>query len=257
MKTAVIYLGDDRAYSDRPMVELNYIRGFEAHVVERGSNYVVLDKTAFYAEGGGQPWDTGWLKWDEGSTDVWKVVKEGGEIRHYVHELPPEEEVEGELDWDRRYNLMKMHTAQHLLSGLVWNQYGAKTVGNSLRVDFDTQSRRNIYYSHVDFAPVHFEDADLTRMETAFNEAVAEAHPVTVYEEDREVLEEEIAEERAILDLIPKSIRRLRVIHIGDVDLCPCGGTHVRNTSEIGRMRVLRRRSKGKDVDRVTYELVD
>ncbi|MFQ6013770.1 MAG: alanyl-tRNA editing protein, partial [Thermoplasmata archaeon] len=111
-------------------------------------------------------------------------------------------------------------------------------------------------YSHVDFAPAAFSAEDLEAMETAFNEAVDAEVPVTIYEEDRKVLETQIAEDRAILELIPRSIRRLRVIQIGDRDLCPCGGTHVRNTSEIGHMRILRRRSKGKGVDRVTYELV-
>lgn len=243
--TAVIYLRQDPAFADRPMVELNYVRSFDARVVEAGRDHVILDRTAFYAEGGGQPTDTGVLRWDGGSARVGKVLKQGGRIRHFVDCLPEAPEVHGEVDWDRRYAHMRMHTAQHLLSGLVWQAFGARTVGNQLYRD----------YSHVDFSPVTFDEEDLRRAEATFNEAVAAAHPVTVYEEDRSVLEREIAEERAILDLIPRSIRRLRVIRIGDLDLCPCGGTHVRSTSEIGRMRILRRRSKGKDVDRVTYEL--
>lgn len=102
MRTAVIYLGRDPAYEQQPMVELNYIRDFTAQVIGRGSNYAVLDRTSFYAEGGGQPWDVGWIEWDEGSTDVWKVVRESGEIHHYVHELPPVDEVTGRADRDRR-----------------------------------------------------------------------------------------------------------------------------------------------------------
>lgn len=243
--TRVIYLGQDPEYGDAPMVELNYVRAFDAEVVDRGPGYVVLDRTAFYAEGGGQPSDTGRLTWEGGETRVSKVQKKGSEVRHFVAQDPAADVVHGEVNWDRRYAHMRMHTAQHLLSGLVFEAHNARTVGNQLYVD----------YAHVDFSPVAFSDADLEAVEATFNRAVEAAHPVTVYEEDRAVLESEIAEERAILDLIPKSIRRLRVIQIGDLDLCPCGGTHVRNTAEIGPMRILRRRSKGKDVDRVTYEL--
>lgn len=245
MKTAVIYLGQDPAYKHLPMVELNYIKDFTARVVERGKNYVILDRTAFYAEGGGQPFDTGHLEWKMGSTRVSRVLKEGGSIHHYVDELPVSHEVTGKLDWDRRHAHMRMHTAQHLLSGVVFRMFGARTVGNQLYID----------YSHVDFAPVSFTHEDLRRIEEEFNEVVETNVPVTIYEEEREVLEERIEEERAIMDLIPKGIRRLRVIQIGEVDLCPCAGTHVRNVSEIGRMRILRRRSKGKDVERITYEL--
>lgn len=246
MPTAIIYLGQDPAYANRPMVELNYVKEFEAEVASRGPNYVTLDRTAFYAESGGQPFDTGRLEWKGGSTRVQKVLREGKEIRHFVGEVPSEDPVVGRLDWDRRHAHMRMHTAQHLLSGLVFQRFGARTTGNQLYVD----------YSHVDFSPAGFSSEDLNAMETVFNEVVDAAVPVTIYEEDRKVLESQIAEERAILDLIPRSIRRLRVIKIGDRDLCPCGGTHVRNTSEIGHMRILRRRSKGKDIDRVTYELV-
>ncbi len=85
MKTAIIYLCQDPAYMDLPMVELNYIKDFSAHVVERGPNYVVLDRTAFYAEGGGQPFDTGRLQWDGGSTKVYNVTKEAGEVRYSLH----------------------------------------------------------------------------------------------------------------------------------------------------------------------------
>ena len=246
MSTAIIYLGQDPSYTDQSMVELNYVKEFEAKVASRGPNYVTLDRTAFYAESGGQPFDTGRLEWNGGSTRVQKVLKEGNETRHYVGDVPAEDEVLGRVDWDRRHAHMRMHTAQHLLSGLVFQRFGARTTGNQLYVD----------YSHVDFSPAGFSPEDLKAMEADFNEAVDTAVPVTIYEEDRKVLKSQMAEERAILDLIPRSIRRLRVIKIGDRDLCPCGGTHVRNTSEIGHMHILRRRSKGKDIDRVTYELV-
>ncbi len=244
--TSVIYLGQDAEYASTPMVELNYIKEFRARVVETGPNYAVLDRTAFYAEGGGQPSDTGQMHWEAGTARVSKVVKQGGIVRHLVDTVPPKGDVTGSVDWERRYAHMRMHTAQHLLSGLVFQMYGARTMGNQLYMD----------YSHVDFAPASFTQENLAAVEKAFNEAVESGVQVTIYEEERRVLEERIEEERAIMDLIPKGIRRLRVVQIGDVDLCPCAGTHVRNVSEIGRMRILRRRSKGKDIDRITYELL-
>jgi misacylated tRNA(Ala) deacylase len=178
---------------------------------------------------------------------VTRVLKQGGAIRHFVDRSPEEDRVTGRIDWGRRYAHMRMHTAQHLLSGLVFQMYTARTVGNQLYRD----------YSHVDFSPASFSQDDLRRIEAEFNRAVEAKVPVTIYEEDRGALEERIEEERAILNIIPRGIKRLRVVQIGELDICPCAGTHVRNTSEIGRMRILRRRSKGRDVDRVTYELVE
>ncbi len=103
MKTAVIYLGQDPTHRDQPMVELNYIKDFSAHVEERGPNYVVLDRTAFYAEGGGQPFDTGRLVWDGGSTKVYNVTKEGGDVRHFVRDVPTVDEVRGERPCGRHF----------------------------------------------------------------------------------------------------------------------------------------------------------
>ena len=100
-----------------------------------------------------------------------------------------------------------------------------------------------------------FEENDLKVIEETCNSVIAKDIPVTIYEEDRGVLEEKMGDQRYIMDLIPESIRRLRVIQIGDFDICPCGGTHVRNTSELGKVHVLGRRSKGSDRERLTYEL--
>ena len=91
-------------------------------------------------------------------------------------------------------------------------------------------------------------------IEDECNKAIEESLPVRIYEEDRVKIEKEIGD-RSLVDLIPKHITRLRVIRVGDRDYCPCGGTHLKNTAEIGRVHVLERRSKGKDTDRIAYEL--
>jgi len=235
--TEILYMKD---------VESNYVREFDAKIVKRGEDYVVLDKTAFYAEAGGQPTDKGVLGWEGGESSVRKVKKDKGTVRHFVDPVPEADPVHGELDWERRYALMRMHTAQHVVSGVVYDLFEARTVGNQIHGN----------RSRIDFHPVSFEENDLKVIEETCNNVISKDIPVSIYEEDRDVLEEKMGKQRYIMDLIPKSIRRLRVIQIGDFDICPCGGTHVRNTSELGKVHVMSRRSKGADRERLTYELV-
>jgi len=227
-----------------PSAEACYAREFDGRVVERGADYVVLDRTLFYAEGGGQPYDTGALEWEGGTSRIHRVLKENGVVKHFIDRMPEGDAVHGVVDWERRYAHMRYHTSQHLLSGIVWNVYGARTVGNQLYAD----------RARVDFQPVSFTPDDLKRIEDECNRTISEALPVRIYEEDRVRVENEIGD-RSLVDLIPKHITRLRVVRVGDRDYCPCGGTHLRNTSEIGRVRITERRSKGKDTDRIVYEL--
>jgi len=159
--------------------------------------------------------------------------------------MPITDSVHGVIDWDRRYKHMRMHTSQHLMSGLVFRRYAARTVGNQIHMD----------YSRVDFQPANFTTDDLKRIEDDCNEVVASAQDVRIFEEDRVVVQNKI-EDRALLDLIPQSVRRLRVIQIGKADYCPCGGTHLKNVSEIGKVHILEKRSKGKETDRIVYELL-
>lgn len=241
--TEVLYMGEWRG--DESVENPNYIREFDANVAKRGETFVVLDRTTFYALGGGQPSDTGSLKWDGGETKVTEVLKKG-EIRHFVDEIPEIDQVQGVLDWDPRYARMKMHTAQHVLSSVVYRLYRARTAGNQIHAD----------HSRVDFQPIKFEEEDLTKVEEECNDIVSRAVPVFIYEETRPALEEKMTEQRYILDMIPKSIPKLRVVDILDMDICPCAGTHVKNTSELGKVHILERRSKGKDIDRIVYELL-
>jgi misacylated tRNA(Ala) deacylase len=227
-----------------PSAEACYLREFDGRILERGPDFLVLDRTAFYAEGGGQPWDTGLLRWSGGEANVHRVTKEKGVIKHFVDRMPEGDDVHGVIDWDRRYAHMRYHTSQHLMSGIVWSIYGARTAGNQLYTD----------RARVDFQPCSFTDADLRRIEDECNRAVDEALPVQIYEEDRVKIENEIGD-RSLVDLIPKHITRLRVIKVGNRDYCPCGGTHLKNTAEIGRVHITERRNKGKETDRIVYEL--
>ncbi len=225
-------------------IEGNYIREFEAEVVDSGEDYLVLDKTAFYPEGGGQPCDKGFLRWGNKKCEVSHVTKRGI-IKHFVTGEKPEvgTKLWGEIDWKRRYTHMKMHTAQHIISGVVFDEYGARTVGNQIHED----------YSRVDFYPVTFSDNDLKRIEKRCNEIIKNHLPVKIYKEERSLLERRVNEERCNLDLLPKSVNVLRIVEIEGFDICPCAGTHVRNTNEIPPINIIKKESKGKDKDRIIY----
>jgi misacylated tRNA(Ala) deacylase len=223
-----------------------YEREFDAQITRRADDYVVLDRTLFYPEGGGQESDQGVLRYDGGEARVSRVEKKGI-VKHLVDHVPPPgaDHVHGILDWDRRYALMKMHTAQHLVSGLAYDLFGGvRTVGNQLHAD----------RSRIDFRPAKFTDADLHQLEGETNRLLKEHLPVDLKFESRASLEARVKPDRANLDLLPKQIQELRVVEIGQVDACPCGGTHVRNLGEIPPIRILGKSSKGAETVRVEYE---
>ena len=225
-------------------IEGNYIREFDAKVIKKKDNYVVLDKSAFYPLGGGQPSDTGVLKWSGGESRVAEVQKKGI-IKHIISGEMPEGEVHGILDWDKRYAHMKMHTAQHVISGVVYDLYNARTVGNQIHAD----------HSRVDFYPISLSEEDLKTIENASNEVISRNAPVKIYEEERESLEKRTDPLRSNLDLIPTSIKNLRIVEITGFDVCPCAGTHVKTTKELGTLKIIKKENKGKDKERIVYTL--
>lgn len=229
-------------------IDGNYIKEFEASVTRDGDDFIVLDKTAFYPEGGGQPSDTGIISWDGKESRVIKVEKKGDIIHRLEGEVPDEgTDVSCKLDWGKRYQHMKLHTAQHLFSAVIYEEFRGETVGNQIYTD----------YSRVDFEPVDLSDEDVQKIEDEINEIIEDAVPVKVYEEDRSTLEMEIEEGRVNLSLLPKSIKKLRVIDISGHDICPCAGTHVKNTEEIGGVKITDVENKGKNRQRIYYELVN
>jgi misacylated tRNA(Ala) deacylase len=228
--------------------DTQYEREFSAEITKRGDDYVVLDQTLFYPTGGGQEHDTGVLSWEGGQAKVVNVEKKGI-VKHFLDPMPPEKvtHVHGVLDWERRYALMRMHTAQHLVSGLVYDHLGgARTVGNQLHVD----------RSRIDFRPLKAGHEELVELEKTVNGVLGQNVPVRVVTEERDHLARRVKPDRSNLDLIPKAIQELRVVEIGAFDACPCGGTHVRNTSEIGAVRFTDRSNKGAETMRLEYELV-
>jgi len=225
-------------------IDSNYLREFDANVVARGFDHVVLDRTAFYPLGGGQPSDTGRLEWPGGKAEVREVTKKDG-VKHHLVQNPDmvPDQVHGVIDWERRLAHMRMHTAQHIVSGVAYDLWKARTVGNQLYHD----------RSRIDFAPVKFTDEMVAELETRVNDILASGAAVEIV--NMADLERDVDAQRANLDLLPKSVQELRVVKVAQFDTCPCAGTHVRSLAEVGRIKVVKRENKGKDRERITYEL--
>jgi misacylated tRNA(Ala) deacylase len=233
-----------------PYLEDPYAREFEATVERRLEDRVVLDRTHCYPEGGGQPADHGWIRADGQEWHVTDVQKKDT-IYHAVDGDPPAEgtKVTVELDWDRRYAHMRYHTAQHLLSALLLDEFDARTTGNQLYED----------RARIDAAYDRFDDDELATIEDEMNDLVERGLPVRWYEMDRDRAESELDTDRTRIDLLPDSITELRIVEIGPendpYDRTACAGTHVENTTEIGRVEVTGRETKGSDEERLSFVL--
>ena len=218
--------------------EDSYLREFEAVVVEATDSGVVLDSTAFYPGGGGQPADTGTLMSCGREWRVTKVSRVEGRLVHRLDTDPPPDgtTVSGEIDWGRRYELMRTHTALHILCGVVWRDYGAQVTGGDMkpltaRMDFELESMS------ADFA------ADV---QERINAEVAASRPVHVRTLPREEAFKIPDLIRTKINLLPKSITQVRIVDIEGLDVQADGGTHVANTNEVGHIRVVGHESKGR-----------
>lgn len=226
------------------------VTSFTARVEDVSDDYLVLDGTYFYPEGGGQPADRGALSWEGGEVTVVDVQKKGGDVRHYFDEvegtLPAVgEEVHGQLDEDLRWKHRRMHTAQHLVSKVVLDEFDASTAGNQIHAD----------RSRIDFEPADFSEEDVAFIEARTNELIDDDLAVKKSEMARAEAEDRTPEGRGLLDMIPDHVDPLRMVEIEGIDLCPCGGTHVDHLSQIGRVNITDRISKGANVERLEFEL--
>jgi misacylated tRNA(Ala) deacylase len=222
-----------------------YLREFDATVVDVRDGAVALDRTAFYATGGGQPHDTGTL----GALAVVDVRKEGPLVWHTVDGTPPPvgTTVHGVVDWERRHRLMRTHTAMHVLCGVIWNEWGKAVTGGNMepleaRMDFE-----------FDPLPEGF----AARVEQLVNDEVAADRPIEISFLPREVALADDALIRTKVNLIPESVEEIRVVDIVGLDKQADGGTHVRSTGEIGRFEVVKTESKGKGNKRLRIRVHD
>lgn len=229
-----------------------YIKKWTTSVKEVNKNgkKVVLEESAFYPEGGGQPTDKGFLYANNRKFRVKRAEKKGEEIWHHLDQggLKKGMEVKAELDWDRRYKHMRMHSAQHLLSAILLDRYDAATAGNQIHGE----------YSRIDFYPFDPAEDDLKFIVDRFNELVDEGRKVKKYIVDRDRVPEIVEDPKRLLlfNRVPDFVKRIRIVEIVGVDKDPCAGTHVNNTREIGHIHIRETANKGKDTTRLVFELV-
>lgn len=225
-----------------------YLREFEA-VVESVTDgkYVVLDKTAFYPVGGGQPHDTGWLIADGGKEyPVVFVGRVQGNISHEVAQpgLKAGDRVRGRIDWERRLRLMRFHTAMHIFCGRIFGEAGARITGNQLGLDA----------SRADFELEQFDRERIREWERQTNALLAKHLPVQFKVLAREEALKIPAVSRLTFEL-PESVQQVRLVDVVGADLQACGGCHVNNTGEIGEIEVAKLDNKGKNNRRVYFRL--
>ncbi|MCY3946518.1 MAG: alanyl-tRNA editing protein [Anaerolineaceae bacterium] len=224
----------------------SYLRCFNARVVavHEDQGAVVLDRSAFYPGGGGQPGDVGVLAVNDQVLPVTKVGR--GHLHVVGGELPPVgAEVQGELDWERRYQLMRTHSAMHVLCGVVWRDYGASVTGGNM------QPLRG----RMDFEFERMEKELVAEIEAAINVEVEAEHDIRINTLPREEAFQIPDLIRTKINLLPEGIREVRTVEIVGLDLQADGGTHVANTREIGPLRIAEYRSKGRINKRITLQL--
>lgn len=219
-----------------------YCQAFTATVTAHAANAIALDQTAFYPGGGGQPHDLGTIT---DGTAIWPVVKvrkEDATVWHElalpVHESPPAigTQLQAQLDWVRRYQLMRTHTAMHILCGVIFRDYGASVTGGNMeplkgRMDFEFETMRQEFVRTI---------------EEKINAEVAAARPITVRILPRVEAFQIPDLIRTKINLLPAGIAEVRIVEIVGLDLQADGGTHVANTREVGRLTITDYKSKGK-----------
>lgn len=231
----------------------SYLKEFSAKVtgVDPDTHTVILDQSAFYPGGGGQPFDTGNLILSDRTASVVKVKREKGEVMHYLAGGDPlplvGEQVTGKLDWERRYKLMRTHTALHILCGVVFRDYGAQVTGGNMeplsgRMDFEFETMRQELVSEIEQAINIEVDANRKLQVRILPREEAFKIPDLI---------------RTKINLLPEGISEIRVIEIEGLDLQADGGTHVANTSEVGHIRVSDYKSKGKINKRLYIQMED
>ena len=232
----------------------SYLMVFSATVtaVDPAANAVVLDQTAFYATGGGQPHDTGTLMsgaWQSDVIDVRKVDAGNVHILTEGSSLPRVGTVlEGQIDWERRYALMRMHTALHVLCGLVYRDYGAKVTGGNMTPD---HARMDFEMDSADFTPER-----VAEIEARANDELSAERAIRVQILPRDVAFAIPDLIRTKINLLPEGIDEIRTVEIVGLDLQADGGTHVHNTREVGGLKVIGTRSKGKSNKRIEIDLI-
>jgi misacylated tRNA(Ala) deacylase len=224
---------------------------------------VALERTLFYPTGGGQPHDLGVLRWDSGAARVTEVRKQGDEVWHTLEgdgpgggPAPPAgAPVHGEIDWERRHHLMRTHTALHVLCGVIWNEWGKAVTGGNMEAPPPDGSAPPRARMDFEFDPLP--EGFGPRVEELVNTELAAGRKVEIEFLPRDTAVEDEDLIRTKVNMIPEWVKEIRVVDIVGLDKQADGGTHVRSTDEVGRIRVVKTESKGKGNKRIRLEVVD
>ena len=225
------------------------LRSFEAVVTEVDESRIQLDRTAFYATSGGQPHDTGHLLWKDGAASVIDVRTVDEKIWHTLAGPIPAigTHITGEVDEERRRQMMRTHTAMHILCGVMWKKWKRVVTGGNMdaltgRMDFEMDEISSDFGSEV---------------EHLCNEEIAEDRPIEVSFLAREnaILDRDLI--RTKINLVPESVKEIRIVDIVGLDKQADGGTHVSSTSQVGRIEVVKTESKGKGFKRIRFVVHD
>lgn len=233
-----------------------YLTEFEATVKKvADGKFVVLDRTAFYPESGGQPGDTGKLvrESDGAEFEVLYAGRFNGEISHEIAGenvsagLKAGDKIKGFIDWDRRYRHMRMHTATHVIANVIEKEAGAQITGNQLSLD---QSR-------VDFSLETFDRDKFAEYEKIANDLIARNNPINFYLVSRKEAEKKLSRLTTLAKGFSDEIKEVRMVEIEGVTIEACGGTHVKNTGEIKSITITKLQNKGKSNRRMYFTLED
>ena len=229
----------------------SYLRAFDARVIGIAPGAIALDQTAFFPGGGGQLADRGTLTWEGHTLPLAGLKKLDGLVWHALTpaaDTPPlGASVHGELDWPFRYQMMRTHTALHMLCGIIFRDFGAQVTGGQMYAD----------HARMDFAIETFTPECVRDIETRVNEAVAADHPVKVYQLPREQAFAIPDLIRTKINLLPPEITEVRIVEIVGLDLQADGGTHVHSTDEVRGIRVLKTENKGQFNKRMEIALAE
>ena len=225
----------------------SYLRECKSKVQDLNDHGVILDQTVFYPGGGGQPSDHGKLIWEKNEYLVKGLKRIDGQLVHLIDGDKPEinSEVLSIIDWNKRYKLMRTHTALHILCGVIWRDYSASVTGGDMkplsgRMDFELEEMS------VDFSK---------EVEEKINAEVSKKRDIKVYQLPREEAFQIPDLIRTKINLLPEGIKFVRIVDINGLDLQADGGTHVNNTSEVGYIKMTGHESKGKSNKRLRIEV--
>ncbi|MQF80348.1 alanyl-tRNA editing protein [SAR202 cluster bacterium AD-493-K16_JPT_193m] len=234
----------------RPLYhEDSYLREFQATIVDKVDGGVILNQSAFYPGGGGQPSDEGILKDGSNEYPVTRIRRDAGILVHLINGKTPEigTRITGVMNWTRRYQLMRTHTALHILCGVIWRDYGAQVTGG------DMQPLK----ARMDFELEHMSVGFAKDIDQKVNAEISSSKPVSTDFLAREEAMKIPDLIRTKINLLPPDIQQVRIVNIHDLDIQADGGTHVANTSEVGLIRVVGHESKGRINKRLRIEIAD